>query len=112
MKRRPQARRLVWCKTAGSFEKIPFIRKLQYENITMSKAIKSKIFQLLEGIEDDMVLNQVMENVAFYTSKNDIVDELTAEQLNELDKAIEEADKKETISWNEFKKEINEWRKK
>ena len=78
----------------------------------MSKIIKSKIYQLLDGIEDETVLNQVMEDVAFYATKKDITDELDAEQLKELDKAIEEVDKKETISWNDFKKEMNEWRKK
>ena len=71
----------------------------------MSKAVKSKIYRLLEEIEDDAVLNQVMENVAFYASKTDIVDELTANQLKELDAALEESEKKETISWNDLKKE-------
>ncbi len=67
---------------------------------------------MLEEIEDETVLNQVMEDVAFYATKQDIVDKLTPAQLNELDKAIEEADSKETISWDDFKKEMNEWRKK
>jgi CRISPR/Cas system CMR-associated protein Cmr5 small subunit len=74
----------------------------------MSKAIKSKIYQMLEGIEDVIVLNQVMEDVAFYASKKDIIDELSPEQINELDKSIEEAKNKETISWDDFKREINE----
>ena len=78
----------------------------------MSKAVKTKIYQMLEDIEDESVLNQVMEDVAFYTTKKDIVDELSADQLNELDKAITEADNKETITWDDFKKEMNEWRKK
>jgi phage terminase small subunit len=78
----------------------------------MSKTVKLKIYQLLEGIEDETVLNQVMEDVAFYASKKDIVDNLNADQLKELDKAIEEADNKETIDWNDFKKEMDEWRKK
>ena len=79
----------------------------------MSKAEKSKkIVELLDCIEDEVVLNQVMEDVAFYASKKDIVDELNAEQLNELDKAIEEANKNETISWNAFKNEMTEWRSK
>ena len=78
----------------------------------MSKIIKSKIYKLLDGIEEETVLNQVMEDVAFYAGKKDIADELDAEQLKELDKAIEEVEKKETISWNDFKKEMNEWRKK
>jgi len=78
----------------------------------MSKAVKSKIVRMLESIEDEKVLNQVMEDVAFYATKKDIVDELSPGQLAELDKAIEEADKKEIIPWGDFKKEMNEWRKK
>jgi hypothetical protein len=78
----------------------------------MSKAVKSKIYKMLEEIEDESVLNQVMEDVAFYATKKDILDDLDKEQLKELDKAIEEADKKETIPWEDFKKEMNEWRKK
>ena len=78
----------------------------------MSKAVKTKIYQLLEGIEDEAVLNQVMEDVAFYATKKDAVDELTANQLKELDKAIEEADNKETVSWSDFKKEMKEWKEK
>ena len=67
---------------------------------------------MLEGIEDKSVLNQVMEDVAFYATKKDIVDELSTNQLKELDKAIAEANNKETITWDDFKKEMNEWRKK
>lgn len=78
----------------------------------MSKAVKAKIYKLLEGIEDEAVLNQVMEDVAFYATKKDIVNELGPDQLKELDKAIKEADNKETISWDDFKKEIKEWKKK
>lgn len=78
----------------------------------MSKTVKSKIYKLLDGIEDEAVLNQVMEEVAFYATKKDIVDQLAPGQLNELDKAIEEADNKETISWDDFKKEMTEWKKK
>lgn len=78
----------------------------------MSKAVKTKIYELLEDIEDEGVLNQVMKDVAFYATKKDIVDELNAAQLKELDKAIEEADNKETIPWDDFKKEMKEWKKK
>ncbi|HMK27774.1 MAG TPA: hypothetical protein VK483_17205 [Chitinophagaceae bacterium] len=78
----------------------------------MSKAVKTKIYQLLDGIENEAVLNQVMEDVAFYATKTDIVDQLAPGQLKELDKAIKEADNKETISWSDFKKEMKEWKKK
>jgi cobalamin biosynthesis protein CbiG len=82
------------------------------KKIKMSKAVKTKIYQLLEGIEDETILKQVMEEVAFYATKKDTIDELSSQQLKELDKAIEEADNKETISWNDFKREMNEWKKK
>ena len=78
----------------------------------MSKDVKDKINKLLDEIEDEAVLNQLMEDVAFYASKKDIVDQLSPGQLKELDKAIEEADGKETITWDDFKKEMKEWKKK
>lgn len=80
-------------------------------NYEMSKAIKSKIYELLDNIHDDKLLNQVMEDIAFYASKVDITDELSAAQKKELDDAILEADKHETIDWSDFKKEMNEWKK-
>ena len=76
----------------------------------MSKIVKTKIYQLPESIEDETVLNQVMEEGNFYATKKDIVDEITPDQLKELDKAIEEAGNKETISWNDLKKEMKEWK--
>jgi hypothetical protein len=78
-------------------------------NSTMSKAVKTKIYQMLEDIDDEKVLYQVMEEVAFYATKKDIVDELNPEQLKELDDAMAEADKNESLTWDEFKKEMNEW---
>ncbi len=77
----------------------------------MQNPIKQKIYQLLENIEDEGILNQVMEDVAFYTSGQDVVDTISPKQLKELDEAIIEADKGETVSWDEFKKEMNEWKK-
>lgn len=79
----------------------------------MSKAEKSKrIVELLECIDDEVVLKQVMEDVAFYATKKDIADELNAEQLSDLNKALEEANNNETISWHAFKNEMTEWRSK
>lgn len=78
----------------------------------MANSKRSKIYKMLDNIEDENVLSQVMEDVAFYARKKDITDELTPEQLKELNAAIKEADNKETVSWDDFKKEMNEWRKK
>lgn len=46
-----------------------------------------------------------------HTEPYDIIDELSKEQLQELDEAIKEADNNETITWEEFRKEMNEWKK-
>ncbi len=43
--------------------------------------------------------------------QKDIIDLLTPDQLVELDEALKEADRDETISWDDFKKELAEWRK-
>lgn len=78
----------------------------------MSKSIKEKIYKLLEEIEDEESLKRLMEDAAFYASKKDILDDLTPSQVAELDAAIAEADKGETIAWADFKNEMSEWRKK
>ena len=77
----------------------------------MSKEVKSKIYQLIDSIEDENILQMVMEDVAYYASNKDITDELSEEQNKELDEAISEADNNETIDWDDFKKEMNEWKK-
>ena len=53
---------------------------------------------------------QVMEDVAFYAAEKDIIDDLSASQLEDLDDAINQANNKDVIHWNDFKNEINEWR--
>ena len=77
----------------------------------MSKEVKSKIYQLIDSIEDENILQMVMEDVTYYASNKEITDELNEEQLKELDEAISEADNNETIDWDNFKKEMNEWKK-
>ncbi len=77
----------------------------------MEHSVKSKIFKMVEDIDDENVLKMVMEDVAFYADKQDIMDELSEYQLKELDNAVKEADNKDTIDWSDFKKEMGEWKK-
>ena len=77
----------------------------------MSKEVKSKIYKMIDSIEDEKTLQMVMEDVAYYASGNEVADELTKEQLQELDEAISQAENDETIDWNDFKKEMNKWKK-
>ena len=78
----------------------------------MSQEVKSKIYELLDSIQDESTLMQVMEDVTFYASKKDVSESLTPTQFSELEEAINEADSNETISWNDFKNDLDEWRKK
>ncbi|MDE3184586.1 MAG: hypothetical protein KGM16_14300 [Bacteroidota bacterium] len=66
---------------------------------------------MIDSIEDENTLQMLMEDVAYYTGDNDVAEDLSQEQLKELDDAISEADKNETVDWNDFKKEMNEWKK-
>ena len=66
---------------------------------------------MIDSIEDENTLQMLMEDVAYYTGYNDVAEDLSQEQLKELDDAISEADKNETVDWNDFKKEMNEWKK-
>lgn len=76
----------------------------------MSEEVKSKLHLLIDSIEDENVLQMVMEDVAWYANKKDIIDDLNEVELKELDEAISEADNNETIDWKDFKKEMNEWK--
>lgn len=78
----------------------------------MSKEVKSKIYRLIDSIDDENILQMVIEDVAYYASNKDITDELSKKQLKELDEAIAEVDNNDILDWNDFKKEINEWKKK
>jgi len=75
----------------------------------MAEDIKFKIIKTLDTIDDENILIQVMEDVAFYASEKDIIDDLSVSQLKDLDEAINQANNKDVIEWNSFKNEINEW---
>lgn len=78
----------------------------------MNNNIKPEIYKLIDSIEDESVLQMVKEDVAWYADKKDILDELDAAQLKELNQSLKEADNNETTDWNAFKNEMNEWKQK
>jgi hypothetical protein len=77
----------------------------------MSKEVKSEIHKMIDSIDDENILQMVMEDVAYYASNKEVTEELTKQQLKELDESISETDKNETMDWSDFKKEMNEWTK-
>ena len=78
----------------------------------MNNELKTKIYQLVDSIEDQNVLEMIMEEIAYYAGHKEILDELDDEQQKELNKAILEADDDEAIDWEDFKKQMSEWEKK
>lgn len=79
--------------------------------------LKQKLYKLIDSIEDEHVLNVLNEDIVPYvienrTKEKDEEDDLTEEQLKELDEAIQEIERGETISWEELKKEMAAWRSK
>ncbi len=80
--------------------------------------LKKKLHELIDGIEDEHTLSVLNEDIVPYVIENqtqaahDVEDDLTEEQLKDLDESIAEADRGETISYEEFKKNMEEWRTK
>ena len=77
----------------------------------MNEDVKDKINKLIDSIDDENVLQLIMEDVTYYASNKDVIDELNKDQLKELNDAITEVDNNQTISWNDLKNEMTEWKK-
>jgi len=82
-----------------------------------SKAeIKAALHKLIDSIEDEGTLNMLNEAVIPYIIENKTNisenEELSEEELSQLDQAIKEADAGEVVGWDEFLKEIGTWRTK
>ncbi|HEX6426081.1 MAG TPA: hypothetical protein VF008_00295 [Niastella sp.] len=84
--------------------------------------LKKKLHGLIDGIDDEHVLNVLNEDVIAYMistmnedtneDEDDFEDDLTEEQLKELDEAIKEVDEGKTISNEEFKLRMSRLRTK
>lgn len=79
------------------------------------KQLKKELHQLIDSIEDEHVLNVLNDDVVPFVIQSRIKetdageDDLTAEQEKELKKAMGEADRGETISFEEFKEQTEQW---
>jgi hypothetical protein len=71
--------------------------------------LRNQLHQLIEEIEDEEYLSLLKEDVAMYAGEKQVSDELSGEQLKELQEALTEVDKGETISFEDFKKHTAEW---
>jgi len=77
--------------------------------------LKKKLHELIDSIEDEHVLSVLNEDVVPYIIENrtkeadEADDDLTEEELKELDEAIKEADEGKTMSYEEFKRRMSQW---
>jgi uncharacterized protein YbaP (TraB family) len=81
----------------------------------MSKDIlKKELHDLIDNMQDEEVLSMLKEECTFYsTSKQkDITDDLSPEQLKELEEQLKEDPLKDTVSLDEFKEATAKWRTK
>ena len=53
---------------------------------------------------------KVLEDIEFYTSRKNELNSLTETQLQELDIALKEADSNQVISFEDFRRELSEWK--
>ena len=78
----------------------------------MKEELKQQLHALVDSIDDAAKLQMLMEDAEAYLADTEEEDDMTKEETAELDKAIAEAERGETISWEELKSKMEEWRKK
>ena len=75
--------------------------------------LKKELHSLIDNMEDEELLNMVKEDIVAYQTENkkdfDDLSYLTPEEKKELEELATEDPDKDTITHEEFKKEINEW---
>jgi Ca2+-binding EF-hand superfamily protein len=81
--------------------------------------LKKKLHELIDSIDDEHTLSVLNEDIVPYVIENrtkeadeeadEAEDNLTEEQLQQLDEAIKEADEGKTISYEEFKRRMSRW---
>jgi uncharacterized protein YbaP (TraB family) len=76
--------------------------------------LKKELTKLIDETNDEEMLSMVKEDIAFYkTAKDvDVTDNLSPEQLKELEQLTIEPDEKNTMTLNEFNKATGKWRTK
>ncbi|MCY7422409.1 MAG: hypothetical protein LH478_11780 [Chitinophagaceae bacterium] len=74
----------------------------------MKKELRKELHQIIDEIEDEQVLYILKEDLANYATTN-MAKGLSAMQLTQLDKAIEQADSSIDLQdWESFKRNIQD----
>ena len=79
----------------------------------MSKEkLKKELHELIDNIEDEALLNIMKEDAVAYQKSSEEIDDLsdlTAEERAELEEMATEDPDKDSVSFEEYKKIMNEW---
>ena len=79
----------------------------------MSKQdLKNELHKLIDDTEDEQILNMLKEDLVAYTkdaSAFDDLSDLSPEDRAELEELANEDPEKDTITFEELKKEMNKW---
>lgn len=75
------------------------------------KKLKTTIYEKVEHLNNETALQMVEEAVTAYSSssKKDILDDLTPEQLQRLHESVKQADNRETIANEKVKQKVKKW---
>lgn len=77
----------------------------------MQQEIKQRIHLLVDSIDDEMKLQLLMEDVqAYITETGESEDDLTNEETDEINESIAQIDGGESVSWEDLKQTMKEWR--
>jgi hypothetical protein len=78
-----------------------------------NEKLKKELHALIDNTEDEELLNMVKEDIVAYQKKSkqsyDDLSDLSPEDRKELEELAAEDPEKDTIPYEELKKEMNEW---
>ena len=81
-----------------------------------NEKLKKELHTLIDNTEDEDLLNMVKEDIVAYQTESkkeyDDLSDLSPEDRQELEELATEDPMKDTISYEEFLKNIDEWRSK
>lgn len=81
----------------------------------MKTTIKTNFHKLIDSVDNPDILENFFSALNYYVNKNnsiDIVDELTDKQKKRLSASLKQANTGKTVTNEEMKKEIKQWRTK
>lgn len=75
--------------------------------------LKSELHQLIDSFEDEAALQRALDSLlALKTEDSPLLDDTSPETLERLRRGVEQAERGQTVSNDQFWQELKEWRSK